>query len=300
MPSASLERPRLKERHVIQAFIIYLLQGMIFLLPVVFLPFTFEIFDFVKQNVLWFLTFAAAVLWLAQALVIDKKIIYKKTPLDLPIIIMLAVWGLGTVFSVDWFSSLFGYYGRFSDAYLSTVSFALFYFLTVNTLLRRHVARFLNTFLLAGGLALSVSLLIMFGAAARVFHWGGRWAIAGAPSFNVVGGSAESLALFAAAVLILAVALGSYSFKGSSLTMWLKTKYCLLAVLSLLTLIAVNFLYAWIVALISLALLLVFTIYTAYVGSEGESGLKASGAPALLGFIICLFFISLFNGSGSF
>ena len=269
--------------------IIFFLQLEVFLLPLFFLPFSFETFDFNKQNLLWLCTFVAALAWLVKVVIIEKKIIYKKTPLDIPIVIFILIWGLSLLFSVDRFSSLFGYYGRFVDAYLGTLSFVLFYFLIVNTLTPRQVARFFNTFLLSVGIALALSIAGAWGILTRFLP----------ASFNPIGGASETAALFAAAILVLVAALYSYQARGAVRAWRLSVSYGIIAALALAVLLAVNFAFAWMAALIGMAVLFCLGLYLSYVGrAQADAAVSVRIAPALLGFVFILLALFLFGGNG--
>lgn len=108
---------------------IYLL---VFLLPILFLPFSFEAFEFNKQYLLFFLVSLAFFSWLAKMILIDKKIRFKKSPLDFLVLVFLAIAVLSAVFSIDKGSSIFGFYGRFSDGLIGLLSLGIFYFLITN------------------------------------------------------------------------------------------------------------------------------------------------------------------------
>ena len=108
---------------------IYLL---VFLLPLFFLPFTFEAFEFNKQYLLFFLVSLAFFSWLAKMVLVDKEIRFKRSPLDIFVLAFLFIAILSAVFSVDKSSSLFGFYGRFSDGLIGLLSLGLLYFLITN------------------------------------------------------------------------------------------------------------------------------------------------------------------------
>ena len=108
---------------------IYLL---VFLLPLFFLPFSVEFFEFNKQYLLYFLVSLAFFSWLAKMVLIDKEIRFRRSPLDIPVLAFLAVAVLSAIFSIDKNSSLFGFYGRFSDGLLTLISFGILYFLLTN------------------------------------------------------------------------------------------------------------------------------------------------------------------------
>ncbi|GAG50220.1 unnamed protein product, partial [marine sediment metagenome] len=105
---------------------------LVFLLPLFFLPFSFEAFEFNKQYLLLFLVSLAFFSWVVKMVLIDKEIRLKKTPLDVPILVFLLVAVLGAIFSVDKTSSLFGFYGRFSDGLIGLLSLGILYFLITN------------------------------------------------------------------------------------------------------------------------------------------------------------------------
>src|SRR4030042_5835573 len=105
---------------------------LVFLMPLFFLPFSFEAFEFNKQYLLFFLVSAGLFSWLAKMVLVDKEIKFKRSPLDLFVLAFLFIAVLSAIFSVDKSSSLSGFYGRFSDGLISLLSFGIFYFLITN------------------------------------------------------------------------------------------------------------------------------------------------------------------------
>ncbi len=65
-----------------------IIKGTIFLLPLFFLPWTTEYFEFNKQFLLWLAMPTACFLWLAK-LAKQKEIKIKTNPLNAPILIFL-------------------------------------------------------------------------------------------------------------------------------------------------------------------------------------------------------------------
>ena len=61
-------------------------------------------------------------------MVIYKKIILKKTPLDIPIVIFFSSQTISSIFSIDFHASIFGYYGRFNGGLLSIICYILLYY----------------------------------------------------------------------------------------------------------------------------------------------------------------------------
>ena len=100
-----------------------------FLTPLFFLPFSFEAFEYNKQYLLFFLVSLAFFCWLAKMVVCDKEIRFKRSPLDVFVLAFLGVAILSAIFSVDKTSSLYGFYGRFSNGLMFL---GIFYFLITN------------------------------------------------------------------------------------------------------------------------------------------------------------------------
>ncbi len=108
--------------------IIQLLYYFLFLFtPLIMSKDTSELFEFDKMIFIYIVTVGVLFFWIL-AMIRNKKIIWKKTPLDIPILLFLASEILSTVFSIDRQTSFFGYYGRFNGGLLSIITYiALFY-----------------------------------------------------------------------------------------------------------------------------------------------------------------------------
>lgn len=297
---SNLKKPNFPERNILNHLILLLLKLEVFLIPIFFLPFTFEMYEFNKQNLLWLFTFLAVVLWLINSILIKKEIVYKRTPLDIPIVIFVALWGISAIFSVDVFSSWFGYYGRFSDAYLSTLSFAFLYFLIIHTVAKEQISSFFNIFLYSIIIAFTASLLAISGLLARIPLLG-QFNLMQSRSFHLLGVSSEITAILAAVMLVFITSLYSYNAKSSQKKQSLYVKYYILFFLSLTALLLINFAIAWIVLIIGLGALFSFALYITYINKEGaDSKIEINIAPALTFFIISILFLFLFSGEGNF
>ncbi len=298
MPELTIERPIFKERDYLNGLIIFLLKLAVFFIPLFFWPFSFEAFEFGKQNLLWFLVGLATVIWLVKSIAIDKKIVYQRTPLDLPILIMLIVWGLAAIFSIDRFSSWFGYYGRPADAFLTTVSLALFYWLATQTISRREIAKFFNIFITSVSLVLVIGLLSLSKALMRLPATLGAGSMLRSNGFNPAGGSPETFAILAAAVLVLVTALYSYNIKGELRRRLMSVKYYLLLALSLAALALVNFTWAWLAVIIGLGAIFSFALYIVYLNKESAATIEIAIAPALILFMVSILLLFIMSGAG--
>lgn len=228
-----------------------IIKGVIFLLPLFFLPWTREYFEFNKQFFLWLAMDLALFLWLIKQ-AFEGKAKIKNNPLNLPIIIFLSLSFISGVFSLDIFSSFFGSYGNFSNAWLGLLSLVIFYFLLINTGLAGSAEKIFVLFKLlfySAFFAAVISLLSMSGA--RQLLTADPLNILASPSFNPAGGSLLSLAIFLA---VLAVAAGGFLFSGT-LKKFDRLVFSLFLILFLIVLILINFSLSWIILIIGACLL---------------------------------------------
>ena len=245
---------------------IYLL---VFLLPLFWLPFTFEAFEFNKQYLLFFLASLAFFAWIAKMALVDKEIRFKRTPLDIPVLAFLFIAILSTIFSADKGSSLFGFYGRFSDGLIGLLSLGIFYFLiTNNTQIntdrntdkhRLNVSGILKAFLWSSFFTILLSYLSAFGIWAKLQSLTGlKLPLAMLQrTFNPASGSMEGLAIFLSALAVLIVSqICFFKWTLKQLGYWI----LLIAALGLL--IIVDFTSAWIVLILVLTLFLIFALAT--------------------------------------
>lgn len=98
----------------------------------------------------YILTIIITATWLLK-MVSAKKLIFKRTPLDIPILIFLAANILSTIFSIDLHTSIWGYYSRSNGGLLSLFSYLLLYYALVSNFEGNRIIKFLKV-ALAGGL----------------------------------------------------------------------------------------------------------------------------------------------------
>lgn len=91
--------------------------------------------------VIYLLTILIGFFWLLK-MILAKKIIIKKTPFDLAIILFLVSQIVSTIFSIDRHVSIFGYYGRFNGGLVSIISFIfLFYGFVSNNINKQSILK---------------------------------------------------------------------------------------------------------------------------------------------------------------
>jgi tetratricopeptide (TPR) repeat protein len=216
---------------------------MVFLVPLFFLPFSFEGLEYNKQYLIFFLTGIAFFAWLAKMAIADKEIRFKHSILDLFVLVFLVISVISSIFSIDKMSSLFGFYGRFSDGLLGLISMAALYFLVTNNLVAEDMKKVKKLFLCSTALVVVIAYFSVFGVWGKIPFLAGQAALSSV--FNTTSASLEGLAMFLAIALVFLAAKKGH--KSVAL------KYVLLvAVLGLLVII--DFTPAWITILATLIL----------------------------------------------
>lgn len=97
------------------------------IVPLIFSNLTSELFELNKMWLTWGLTIIIGVCWFTK-MVLQKKFIFQKTPLDIPIGLFLFSQIISTIFSLDPHTSLWGYYSRFNGGLLSIISYIFLYY----------------------------------------------------------------------------------------------------------------------------------------------------------------------------
>ena len=105
----------------------YSFYALFALVPLAFTSVTSELFEMNKMWLVWILTIIIATSWIIK-MVLQKKILFCRTPLDIPIGLFLLSQIISTIFSLDPHVSLWGYYSRFNGGLLSITSYILLYY----------------------------------------------------------------------------------------------------------------------------------------------------------------------------
>ncbi len=119
-------------RKICDFVIKYSIYGLIFLMPLFWLPWSSEGYEFNKQYLLVFLVGLALLGWLVKMAAIKKKVFFRRTPLDLWILALAIIMILSAVFSIDSIASWMGHYGRFSGGMVGFLSVLVLYFILIN------------------------------------------------------------------------------------------------------------------------------------------------------------------------
>jgi len=147
---------------------------LFFLVPLFFLPFNYELFEFNKIILVYFLTILITAAWVGR-MISQKKFIFKHTPLEIPLVVFFLSQVLATIFSIDPHTSLFGYYSRFNGGLLSLTSYLFLYFAFVSNLEGSDVSRLIKS-VFASGLIISIyGILEHFGHSFSCLMFGGKF-----------------------------------------------------------------------------------------------------------------------------
>jgi len=107
--------------------------GLAFLTPLFFLPITSEFYQFNKLALVVMVASILLILW-GVRMGIEGKMRIVRTPLDVPLLLFAVVFILATVFSVDRYVSIAGFYLRFHGGLVSVLAYIVIYFVAVSNL----------------------------------------------------------------------------------------------------------------------------------------------------------------------
>src|SRR3989344_257236 len=125
-------------------FILFCL--LFFLVPLVLWPYTSEVFEFNKMVLTYVFTILIVSAWLTR-IVLVKKIIFRRTILDIPLLVFFGSQVITTLLSIDPQTSFLGYYSRFNGGLLSTLCYSLLYWAFVSNLDHKSALRTLYSVL---------------------------------------------------------------------------------------------------------------------------------------------------------
>ncbi len=174
----------------------YLLMTLAIAMPVFYLPITSEFFEFNKLTLLTGATVAMIIMW-ALKLLITKKVYSVRSTLNAPIMALIIVFILSSVFSINPVISLFGKYGRWAPSLFALAVLVAFYYATsINLTSKEAPKKIVNGFIIGISINSIVSLLSYFG----LHIMGGTYAQS--PNFTLTGSSVATAILAAIAVAL--------------------------------------------------------------------------------------------------
>lgn len=246
----SSSRPASSAAKYLDKILTWGIRLLTFLIPIAFLPWTFEIFEFNKQLILLVIGSLLLVVWLAK-IVITREVKILKSPLNLAVLAYFVVYLLATIFSIDPITSILGFYGRFNGGLISLLGYVILYYLVMQTVSEQNNKVWLLISWLSGvGLGSLVLFLQMLG-----LRWLG-FPAADLATFSPLGGSLNATALLLAATL----PLGLYLAKVGQNSV-IRIGSLVVSVLSLIILFMVDYQLGWIGLVVSTVSWLLFVFW---------------------------------------
>ena len=220
---------------------------LIFLLPILFLPWTVNVLEFNKQALLIAAVLVAFFSWMLRFLV-SSKIKFNLKLIHIPLIALILAYAASTIMSFWPHGSFWGWPQTTSESLLSLLGLSLFYFLLVNIFEKKDIFYIFSLFILSAFLAMAFGVLQILG---KFFIPIGFTKTA---SFNTVGG-VNNLGIFGAGLIPLIMACLVWSKKGFYRTLFVAA----LVVLSVL-LFLINFYIVWWLVIAGSAVLIIFGV----------------------------------------
>jgi putative inorganic carbon (hco3(-)) transporter len=112
--------------------------------PFIFLVISSELFEFNKIIFVYIMTILMTGATLTK-MIIQKKWIIKRTYLDFPMIVFVTASVLTTVFSIDPYTSFWGYYSRFNGGLASVLAYTTLFYISASSLKKRHLLPLITT-----------------------------------------------------------------------------------------------------------------------------------------------------------
>jgi len=260
---------------ILEKIIRFSIYSLVFLVPLFLLPFSFEVYEFSKQYLIFFLVSIGFVAWLAKMIFIDKEIRFRKTILNIVIFVFLLISIISAFFSVDKNASAFGFYGRFSNGLIALVCLGLFYFLIINNVGSKEQETenqeqtsvvsyslinpntLVNLFLWSVFFVVLITYFSIFGLWQKISTSIPLPFFMSQKTFNPASGSLEGLSIFLSVIIVLLTGKLLTGRKGKS-----KKLLFALLIAMIVLMVIIDFNASWLVLLISLALFLVFALIT--------------------------------------
>lgn len=135
-------------------------------MPFVVLPINSELFEFNKMIFIYIIATLVLGVWLMRSFQ-EKRVVIRRTPFDIPLVIFLTSQIVSTIFSIDQHTSLFGYYGRFNGGLLSTFTYIFLYYGFISNIEKDKNTAIKSLF---GISALSSLLVVLWGLPGTFNH----------------------------------------------------------------------------------------------------------------------------------
>src|SRR3989344_2751096 len=126
---------------------------LFFFVPVAVFPKTSELFEFNKMVLTYGISVVIVGVWVAR-MIYYRNVIFRRTILDIPLLLLVFSQVVSTIISIDPTTSLFGYYSRVHGGLLSSLAYALLYWAFVSNMTKKAALKSVY-FLIASGVLVS-------------------------------------------------------------------------------------------------------------------------------------------------
>ncbi|MFA5128976.1 MAG: tetratricopeptide repeat protein [Patescibacteria group bacterium] len=232
---------------------------LVFVLPVFFLPWTFEALDFNKQNLLVIVTLLAGLAWLGK-MVASRQVILRRSFLNVLVLLYVAIYTLATIFSLDKIRSFVGASGLEKEGLVTVLCFVILYFVIINNFRdMKAVKNLLYSYLLGAGVVTVWTAFVFLGVLPAT--------LVPSQALNSVG-TLNGLGIFlgAAFVLLCPLFLGDGAEKGkaSKKNLVMRIVMAVVAALMLFLLATIDNWIVWAIFVPAIAFVLAFAIIRAH------------------------------------
>ena len=236
----------------------WLILGLVFLLPLFFLPWTLDVLEINKQTLLFVAVSIATLVFVGRVLIEREVVMVRGWQNALPLLFLLSVV-LSGIFSIAGYASWMGGSAQEYQSVLTIAALTVLFYLLTHTIRKESLERrFFAALLFSAALVLLLALCNVLGAS--VFPW----AFLQGSAFNTVG-TANALGVFAVTMSVLGIALSLVSgreerdvFLAGSKGAVEKSLVVFITLATLFLLLALDFWALWVLVLVGCGLLFLF------------------------------------------
>jgi len=119
---------------ICQKIIEYSFSALFIIVPLILTPWNYELFEFNKMLTVYALTAIIVGAWGVKKMILGRRVIFRRSFWDIPLLIFLISQFLSFFFSIDRHTSFWGYYSRFNGGLLSIICYLLLYWAFVSNI----------------------------------------------------------------------------------------------------------------------------------------------------------------------
>jgi len=157
-----------KWEKVCQRIIEFSFSALFIIVPLILTPWNYELFEFNKMLTVYILTAIIVGGW-GVKMILGRRVIFRRSFWDIPLLIFLISQFLSFFFSIDRHTSFWGYYSRFNGGLLSTICYLLLYWAFVSNMDKRSGLATLRSSLITATLVAGYGIAERFGIDAK--YW---------------------------------------------------------------------------------------------------------------------------------